>query len=325
LILCFDGGGSKCRAILADDDLNLIGEGRSLGTNTNHTPLEEAASNIRDCLAQTTLNKPRPGVDTFYITMVGPIDILLDLIKPYSRKRQPSVHIMDEAHSGLWAGSLAPGGFVALSGTGSDVFHVSSDERRTAGLGGWGLLLGDEGSGAWIGQQAYRAVVRDMEGVGPHTKLTDAAQKFLDIGENDLWRIISLMYAAPSYVRFFGAFVPEAARAAREGDETALRLFREAGEHMARYFIQLYARASPAAAERFCVLSGGAWKAHPLMFDTFRQRLAADAPDINARWPYFEPVMAGVSRDLAFQHPNWSVSRRLEFLTQRYPGYRITR
>ncbi|MDR0396543.1 MAG: hypothetical protein LBH66_04505 [Oscillospiraceae bacterium] len=321
MILCFDGGGSKCRAILADDDLNLIGEGGSLGVNTNHTSFSEASANIRGCLEQAAGSSPSPTIDTFYITIVGPLEEALRLFQPYSRTKQPNVAVLGEPQAGLWAGALCPGGFVALSGTGSDVFYVSSDGKRGGSLGGWGLLLGDEGSGAWIGQQAYRAVIRGLTGVSPPTKLTDAARQWL--GTDDIWRIIRLMYDAPSYARFFGAFVPEAAKTAREGDETARRLFSDAGEHMARYFARLYASVQPEDNERFCVLSGGAWKAHPLMFDTFRQRLNEDAPGLEVRWPYFEPVMAGISRELALRRPDWDEARRLAFLTRRYPSYRI--
>ena len=329
MILCFDGGGSKCRALLADDDFNLIGEGAGLGVNTNHTPYAQAVANMRGCVSQTmrgfntvqdtvqgtvqdVVHTPR--IDAAYLTVVGPLDELARLLEPY----HPGIIPMSEPEAALWAGILVPRGYVALSGTGSDVFFVTDDERRLGSLGGWGLLLGDEGSGAWIGQQALRAVARDMEDVGPRTKLTDMARDALGVGS--VWDLVRMMYGAPSYVRFFGEFTPRAARAATDGDEVALGLFREAGEHMARYMLKLRDRVRQGGT---CVLSGGAWKAHPAMFDTFANRLAAEAPEINVRKPYFEPVMAGVSRELAKRHPDWDAEQRLEFLSQRFPSYRI--
>jgi N-acetylglucosamine kinase-like BadF-type ATPase len=306
---------------LADEDFNLIGEGKSLGVNVNHTPFAEAVNNMRRCLDQTIHGVSHPIIDALYITIVGPVEELLKLLAPYRNHERQNTFMLGEPQAGLWAGALRPGGFVALSGTGSDVFYVAEDEKRGESLGGWGLLLGDEGSGAWIGQQAYRAAVRSMAGFGPRTQLAEAAMDTLHI--NDIWEIVRLMYAAPSYVRFFGAFVPAAAQAARDGDEVARQLFSDAGEHMSRYFLELYNRMRPTDSARFCVLSGGAWKAHSDMFDTFKRRLSVGAPGLDVRWPYFEPVLAGISRELALRHPDWDEARRLEFLTQRYPGYRI--
>ncbi|GHU68235.1 N-acetylmuramic acid/N-acetylglucosamine kinase [Clostridia bacterium] len=325
MILCFDGGGSKCRMILADDDFNLIGEGRGLGVNVNHTPLAEAVANMRDCLDQTLRGVANLTIDSIYITIVGPVEELIKLLAPYRTDAAQNTFMLGEPQAALWAGALKPGGFVALSGTGSDVFYVSSDEKRGESLGGWGLLLGDEGSGAWIGQQALRTAVRSLADVGPKTILADVIRETLNA--SDIWELVRLMYAAPSYVRFFGSLVPITADAARRGDGIARQLFRDAGIHMSEYFLQLYARVCRRVElpedERFCVLSGGAWKAFSAMFDTFRQRLGDSAPVLDVRWPYFEPVMAGISRELAVRHPDWDTKQRLDFLTERFPSYRI--
>src|SRR6478609_1672976 len=45
--------------------------------------------------------------------------------------------------------------------------------RRATRAGGWGYLLGDEGGGFWIGRAALSAVVRQFDGRGPSTLLTE--------------------------------------------------------------------------------------------------------------------------------------------------------
>ena len=72
---------------------------------------------------------------------------------------------------GAWAsGSLASAGIVAISGTGSNVFGVNAagDSWR---CGGWGHILGDEGSGYWIGLGAIRAALAHRN-LKSHTNLT---------------------------------------------------------------------------------------------------------------------------------------------------------
>lgn len=317
MLLCFDGGGSKSRMLLADGELNLIGDGASLGTNVNHTPLAEARANLCSCLEQTIAGREICRIDEAVATIVGPVEELEALLEPYGC----GVERFEEPESGLWAGVLRPSGYVALSGTGSDVFHISAAGGRVARHGGWGLLLGDEGSGAWIGQQALRAVARDYADVGPHTLMSELAKEALGVTEH--WGIVRKMYASPSPIRYLAAFTPHVARAAREGDELALSLFAQAGEHMARQLLWLIEKQASPEDGDVCVLAGGAWKAHPVMRETFAALIREEHPEIGIREPYFEPVMAGVSRALALKHPDWTEAARLAFLTERFGEFRI--
>ncbi len=77
-----------------------------------------------------------------------------------------------------WATATAAGpGVAAISGTGSNVFGVGPDGRCWR-AGGWGHLLGDEGSGYWLGLESIKAVLRDREASGPATALSDIAPEF---------------------------------------------------------------------------------------------------------------------------------------------------
>jgi len=75
--------------------------------------------------------------------------------------------------SGTW---LEPG-VAAISGTGSHVFGVNGagESWRT---GGWGHVLGDEGSGYWLGRHGMKAALHYRDGSGPETALLDAAVAF---------------------------------------------------------------------------------------------------------------------------------------------------
>ena len=80
----------------------------------------------------------------------------------------------------------APGpGVAAIAGTGSNVFGVGSAGAgtRTWRAGGWGHLLGDEGSGYWLGVESIKAALRDREASGPATALSEAAPAFFGAAE----------------------------------------------------------------------------------------------------------------------------------------------
>ena len=70
-------------------------------------------------------------------------------------------------------------GVAAIAGTGSNVFGVGA-EGRSWRTGGWGHLLGDEGSGYWLGVESIRAALRDRDGSGPPTGLGEVACAFFE-------------------------------------------------------------------------------------------------------------------------------------------------
>jgi N-acetylglucosamine kinase-like BadF-type ATPase len=72
------------------------------------------------------------------------------------------------AHQGAFNG--APG-IILTAGTGAIALGID-DEGERFYSDGWGPVLGDEGSGYWIGLEALRAVCRAADGRGPKTRLT---------------------------------------------------------------------------------------------------------------------------------------------------------
>src|SRR5690606_36354101 len=82
------------------------------------------------------------------------------------------VVVVNDALVALTAGAGEGAGLVIIAGTGS-IAYGREGEGRAARAGGWGYLLGDEGGGFWIGRAALSAVVRQFDGRGPATRLTD--------------------------------------------------------------------------------------------------------------------------------------------------------
>ena len=71
----------------------------------------------------------------------------------------------------FFSGTHRPDGYAVISGTGAGAIRVE-DGRQVAVADGLGWLLGDEGSGFWIGHRVVRAALADLDGRGPATALT---------------------------------------------------------------------------------------------------------------------------------------------------------
>jgi glucosamine kinase len=125
-----------------------------------------------------------------------------------------------------WATATgAQPGVGAISGTGSNVFGVGAD-GRTWRAGGWGHLLGDEGSGYWLGAQSIVAALHDRDGSGSPTALSDAALQFF--GSPSIEALAASVYTTPLTKGEVAAFAVETSRLAHQGDVVARELFARA-------------------------------------------------------------------------------------------------
>lgn len=152
--------------------------------------------------------------------------------------------VVDAVHEGLGArrtavvsdavanlvgavGGLLPGGVVA-AGTGAVAFGSDFDStwRR---VDGWGHVLGDVGSGAWLGLSALRSALRAIDGTGPETSLVEHARE--QVGDEDSWP--RLVMTRPDAPELLAGLAPHVSAAAGDGDAVAVGLCREAGQGLA--------------------------------------------------------------------------------------------
>jgi glucosamine kinase len=176
---------------------------------------------------------------------------------------------------GAWATATgAAPGLAVISGTGSNVFGVGSDGRcwRT---GGWGHVLGDEGSGYWIGVRSLSAVLHDRDGSGPSTALSEAVLEFYEVG--GVQELIALVYGKPLLKSEIAAFGAQTAQLARAGDEVACAIYRQAAEKLAAQ-VGTVVEHSGLQGEFPVGLIGSAFKAGAVFVEPLEQRIRQVAP-----------------------------------------------
>jgi N-acetylglucosamine kinase-like BadF-type ATPase len=131
-----------------------------------------------------------------------------------------------------WATATGTGpGVAVISGTGSNVFGVGP-EGRPWRAGGWGHLLGDEGSGYWLGIQSIKAALSDREASGPETALSDVAPAFF--GLDSVERLATYVYSKPLTKGEIAALARETAKLAEAGDAVARELFQWGARELSR-------------------------------------------------------------------------------------------
>lgn len=144
-------------------------------------------------------------------------------------------------------------GILVVAGTGSNAIGRTAD-GEVFGAGGWGPVLGDEGSGTWIGLEALRAALRahDREQLGDSYRTQPIIDHTSLLGEIERhWKMDSLGelvgYAnrlgdADHPAPDFASLAPVVARMADAGDALAAKVLALAGVELAELVALVYCK-----------------------------------------------------------------------------------
>jgi N-acetylglucosamine kinase-like BadF-type ATPase len=186
-----------------------------------------------------------------------------------------------------WATATGTGpGIAVIAGTGSNVFGVGPHDRPWR-AGGWGHLLGDEGSAYWVGIQSIKAALSDREASGAETALSDAAPAFF--GLDSVERLAVHVYSKPLTKGEIAALATETARLAREGDAVAGDIFARGARELSRQVAAVIEQTELGGS--FPVgLIGGVFKAGAVFLEPFTEAISERAPDARIARVEMAPV-----------------------------------
>ena len=197
LFLGIDGGGTKTLGVLADCDGKEHARCTAGASNPNVVGLETSAGRLIEVIDACCSNA-RVAPENIAATVVGLAGagneeqkerltrLLCERYGPVFR-----FAIETDARIALEGALCGKPGLVVIAGTGSVVIVKSIDERIRL-IGGWGRLLGDDGSGHFIGVEAAKAFVKDLETVAPAPAIKEVVAKATGWQSRD--RVISSLY-----------------------------------------------------------------------------------------------------------------------------------
>jgi glucosamine kinase len=248
LLLGVDGGGTQCRARLTTASGAKLGEATGGPANIRFG-LEQSFAAIldatRQCLRQAGLGDRDLSRIVACLALAGasePTDLAAAqrYDHPFAR-----LLVTADAHAACVGAHGGRDGGVIVVGTGTVGWaEVNGRHHR---VGGWGLPISDEGSGAWLGCEALRAVLWAHDGrIAWSDLLTTLFHRF----QSDPHAIVR--WAAQASPRDFGSFAPLIVEHAAHDDPVAVELLGRAAAHVDA----LAARLVAFGAERLALVGG---------------------------------------------------------------------
>lgn len=297
-VLGIDAGGTKTVCLLADSRGTLLGEGRGPGANLHEAGELELEKVLYQVMETALGNRAaRPAAVCLGIAGVDREDDA-ETVRAIMRRISPGsrVLVVNDALIALVAGVGSAAGIVVVAGTGS-IAYGRNTQGDAARAGGWGHLIGDEGSGPWIGRQALAAVVREVDGRGPRTQLTqDVLAHF---GVADAADLVRAVYNREVPRRHVSALGPIVQRAGSRGDAVAMQILERAAEELVLAAGSVASRLEMRGDAFPFILAGGLFGVVPWLVGELERRLVEVAPRAEVRRLTGEPAVGAVSLAIA--------------------------
>ncbi|QQE79182.1 N-acetylglucosamine kinase [Alicyclobacillus sp. SO9] len=211
---------------------------------------------------------------------------------PYAK-----VEVVNDALAALTAGTRGTSGVVVIAGTGS-IAAGESWRGRTARAGGYGNLIGDEGSGFDIGRRGIMAAIQYAEHRGPSTQLWDVAQEVFRVREPQ--EIIPRIYDSVHSIGAVASFARHVLEAVSQ-DAVALEIVKESARAFVGMTVSVREQLAEEVSNRI-VLAGGLFTHTAVLRDAFDSSLRRVWPGVVCEPLTERPSSGAVLRALRAVH-----------------------
>ncbi|MEE2521256.1 BadF/BadG/BcrA/BcrD ATPase family protein [Pseudarthrobacter sp. J75] len=226
-VIGLDIGGTKTHGVRFEDGTAVANESAG-SSNVQNVTREQAAANLAELFgkigggAVSRVFAGSGGIDT--AEDAAALAALISANAPHAK-----VTVVHDSRLLLAAGRAATG-VAVIAGTGSAAWGRNS-HREEARAGGWGYLLGDEGSGYWLGREAVRHSLRRMNQGQAPDQLTEALLASCSLDEPN--KLIALFHSPETGRRFWAQQARHVVDAALAGHEASQGLLQQAGKDLA--------------------------------------------------------------------------------------------
>lgn len=234
-IIGVDGGGTKTEAVAYDLEGNALDKSLTGFANLINGK-EEALNNIVDAIEGLTNKYGLENLKGLYLGIAGAetgnnIDIIKEEI---NKKIGTTPVVVNDGELALRAMLKGEDGILTIAGTGSIAFGIK--ENKSTRCGGWGHMLGDEGSGYKLSIEAIKNMIYEYDNSLEKSKLTIKLMEKLNIKEVD--EIIDFVYSSSKDKIAVGA--PIVSMLAEEGDALAKKILEDEAKALAKTTESVY-------------------------------------------------------------------------------------
>lgn len=292
-VIAVDGGQSSTLALLAALDGTILASGRGGPSNHYHEPggPQRLESALRDSTGEA-LKYAGQSAETIAQVCLG-----MSGIHPQAAVigqtlfPGANVQLLHDAVTALAGASIGKPGVIVIAGTGAVAYGrlASGAEARSSG---WGYLVGDEGSGYWIGIEAIRAACQASDGRGAPTTLVERIPAHFQV--DNLRTLHRKLYAQEISRSAVASLAAVTADAAQDGDLVAVQLLDRAGKELAEAALAVLAHLDQLDSGQPIYHTGGVFRAGALILNSFASLIASRSVHSSVHAAAFSPAVGSL-------------------------------
>lgn len=207
-----------------------------------------------------------------------------------SRYASARIQVRDDAYIALRAAVPQGDGVVAIAGTGSIVYAQHGE--RGYRCGGYGYLLGDDGSGFTIGSAGISHLLRSYDGRVPRDELVEALEAHLEA--RDLESVLQAVYRSAHPVGTVAAAARVVLDVAQAGERSATKIVQTAALALGELVKSVIKRAGLVGTPAPIVLAGGLLQTNSLLTYLLETRLLNEHPNMPVTKGAAEPCLGAL-------------------------------
>ncbi|MEH2045887.1 N-acetylglucosamine kinase [Nostoc sp.] len=302
-ILGIDGGGSKTVCILMNDLHQLLGRGEAGPSNYQSIGIEATLQSIQSAIhnaIEAAIITNTVNIDAICLGLAGvgrtaDIEVVKGLVKELQNNKLPitwalqpaNIVICNDALIALVGGIGQPVGIVVAAGTGSIIFG-RNHQGHTKRVGGWGYILGDEGSAYKIAIAGMNAALKSYDGREMSTSLLEAFKQHL--GLENIEDLIGVIYRRGLEVKQIAALAPVVDFAAASGDIVANIIIDDVVKELVKATSTVIGAIFSADSVLEVVTTGSVWHGRCKIHERFTASIVKKFPEVNVIFPRYEPA-----------------------------------
>jgi N-acetylglucosamine kinase-like BadF-type ATPase len=295
-LIGIDGGGTKTDCAIADLSGKIIYQTVGKPSNFLIIGVKETVANlfaaIEECLFE--LKGDFSDVKQIVVGVAGAgrkddAELLEMSFKDYAENEGihfKGVKVVSDAQVALEGAFPDSAGCILIAGTGSILFG-KDDKGNIHRVGGFGRLIGDEGSGYRIGRNALNAVSKEIDGRGEKTIITELVNNKIDFGASD--KLVNKVYKEKLDIASIAKVVIDAGEI---GDVAANKILSDEADELV---LHLKSILNIIPAEKLNVsLSGSLIDNKNYYSDLLKKKIKEGLPQIKIVKPSLSPVSGAI-------------------------------
>lgn len=279
-IMGIDGGGTKTKLLLTDASGRLIFEEEGGPSNINVTGYESVKQVLGEMVLRA-LNKTGAVPSDCLSLCMGATgagrktekEKIKEIFKTLGFECQ--ITITDDATIALYGGLGGKAGIMVISGTGS-ICLGRNNEGRIYRCGGWGHIIGDEGSGYDIGRNILISIMRGFDGREPQSAMTPMVLKHLSLDNPE--ELVEYVYRRGISKKEIAALAVFADAGCEVKDAAAMKIIERSAEEIHCAVVTVINKLGFTGKVEVCV-GGGVLTKSKFLRESFTRLLNQSHPD----------------------------------------------